>query len=726
MKRKFLTVLMFTLSALITGLQTGYAQNVAINSTGNDPDASAMLDVQSSSKGMLIPQISLLSLSDATTISTPAHSLLIYNSSATYVAKGYYYNSGTTGSPVWTKLAASSDLLAMSAIGATPNANAATISGGYLTLQPANGTYGGILTAGTQTIAGDKTFSGAISASNLSGTNTGDNATNSLYSGLVSNANHTGDATGATVLTLATVNSNVGSFGSATQVPTYTVNGKGLITAAANTNIQIAQSQVTGLATDLGLLAPKASPTFTGTVTMPSPFTLGATSVTTTGTQLNYLNAATGTTGTTSSKLVYSTSPVFTTPRLASTSTSGYVWTATDSLGNGNWQAASNNISASNLVNVYSLADLPTPSGSAITLDANKMYVFSGIVNISSNYLNLNGAGLRGTDPAKDGIMSTVSGAILRSSGVSVFMENIAVLPASGSTKAYDFADATKTKFCNIFSGCSVVEIGIPSLGVGQVSGFLAVTISQNYWNCKDGIKVTGNMGKFCASLDFIVGINSGGIGIEFLAGLTIDDIDLANNYFIYTGQTGVKLNAGATVDLGRMTTNMFRGVTTILTGFDSFTPGWQMVSNTNIPDSRSYAYCYMNSNATSTATTTTNTYVKVAGTSTATTLQKMSAPASNRLTYLGKKAINAKVMVIISGSSPVTAGAISLAIAKNGTVITAPFASLSGMSNNQVFQLILETEVTLNTNDYVEAFIANNNGTSAITITAMQFRVTD
>ena len=42
---------------------------------------------------------------------------------------------------------------------------------------------------------------------------------------------------------------------------------------------------------------------------MPTPFTLGATSVTTTGTQFNYLASATGTTGTTSSNLVFSNSP---------------------------------------------------------------------------------------------------------------------------------------------------------------------------------------------------------------------------------------------------------------------------------------------------------------------------------------------------------------------------------------------------------------------------------
>ncbi len=57
-----------------------------------------------------------------------------------------------------------------------------------------------------------------------------------------------------------------------------------------------------------------------GTVTMVTPFTLGATSVTTTGTQLNYLNAATGTTGTTSTNIVYSTSPTLITPALGTPS----------------------------------------------------------------------------------------------------------------------------------------------------------------------------------------------------------------------------------------------------------------------------------------------------------------------------------------------------------------------------------------------------------------------
>lgn len=65
----------------------------------------------------------------------------------------------------------------------------------------------------------------------------------------------TGDGTatgpGSVPLTLATVNSNVGAFGSASSVGTFTVNAKGLTTAAGSTSIQIAESQVTNLVTDL-------------------------------------------------------------------------------------------------------------------------------------------------------------------------------------------------------------------------------------------------------------------------------------------------------------------------------------------------------------------------------------------------------------------------------------------------------------------------------------------
>lgn len=65
----------------------------------------------------------------------------------------------------------------------------------------------------------------------------------------------TGDVTasgpGSVAATLATVNANTGAWGSATQVGTFTVNGKGLITAAGNTTITPAVGSITGLGTNV-------------------------------------------------------------------------------------------------------------------------------------------------------------------------------------------------------------------------------------------------------------------------------------------------------------------------------------------------------------------------------------------------------------------------------------------------------------------------------------------
>lgn len=107
----------------------------------------------------------------------------------------------------------------------------------------------------------------------------------------------TGDATasgpGSAALTLATVNSNVGSFGSATQVPTVTVNAKGLVTAASNTSIQIAESQVTNLVSDLA--GKQATGNYitalTGDVTASGPGSAAATLANTAVTPGSYTNA---------------------------------------------------------------------------------------------------------------------------------------------------------------------------------------------------------------------------------------------------------------------------------------------------------------------------------------------------------------------------------------------------------------------------------------------------
>jgi hypothetical protein len=66
--------------------------------------------------------------------------------------------------------------------------------------------YGGVGILKNLNVGGSGSFTGTISAINLSGINTGNDAPNSLYSSLVSNATHTGDAIGSTSLTVIGLN----------------------------------------------------------------------------------------------------------------------------------------------------------------------------------------------------------------------------------------------------------------------------------------------------------------------------------------------------------------------------------------------------------------------------------------------------------------------------------------------------------------------------------------
>lgn len=150
-------------------------------------------------------------------------------------------------------------------------------------------TSAGVLTkALTLDQAQNGTFAGTVGATNLSGTNTGDQT-------ITLTGDITGTGTGSFATTLATVNSNVGTFGSATQAPQFTVNGKGLMTAASNVTVTPAVGSITGLGSGVA--------TFLAT---PSSANLAA--------------AVTNETGT--GALVFATSPTLVTPVLG-TPTSG-------------------------------------------------------------------------------------------------------------------------------------------------------------------------------------------------------------------------------------------------------------------------------------------------------------------------------------------------------------------------------------------------------------------
>lgn len=92
----------------------------------------------------------------ANSTTTPVITLNVPTASAT--------NRGALSSADWTTFNNKQGTISLSAIGSTPNANAATLTGSVLNLQPASDSFGGVVTTGTQTFAGNKTFNGILTA----------------------------------------------------------------------------------------------------------------------------------------------------------------------------------------------------------------------------------------------------------------------------------------------------------------------------------------------------------------------------------------------------------------------------------------------------------------------------------------------------------------------------------------------------------------------------------
>jgi hypothetical protein len=90
----FVFILIFTLQA-----NSSYSQSLSLNTDGSAADPSAILDVKSTLKGMLIPRVTL---AEKNAINLPANGLMVYQ---TDINPGFYFYDGIA----WKSLTASSN-----------------------------------------------------------------------------------------------------------------------------------------------------------------------------------------------------------------------------------------------------------------------------------------------------------------------------------------------------------------------------------------------------------------------------------------------------------------------------------------------------------------------------------------------------------------------------------------------------------------------------------------
>jgi hypothetical protein len=215
---------------------------VGISTTSITPDASSILELRSTSAGFLPPR---MTTAQRDAITTPATGLVIFNTSTNL----FNFFNGTA----WNVLSVSSGTVTSASVtsangfgGTVATATttpAITINTSVNGIAKGNGTAlsaaipGIDYSAGTSALASgilkSTTATGTLSIATAADFPTLNQNTTGNAATVTTNANLTGDVTSVgNATTLATVNSNVGTFSS------VTVNAKGLVTAASNSTIK--------------------------------------------------------------------------------------------------------------------------------------------------------------------------------------------------------------------------------------------------------------------------------------------------------------------------------------------------------------------------------------------------------------------------------------------------------------------------------------------------------
>lgn len=188
----------------------------------------------------------------------------------------------------------------------------------------------------------------------------------------------TGDVTtSGAVATLATVNSNVGSFGSSTSIPTFTVNGKGLITAASGNAVIAPAGTLSG--TTLNSTVVTSSLTSVGTITT------GVWN----GTAIDVSHGGTGLATLTANNVILgngTSNPTFVAPGTSGNvlTSNGSTWTSAASSGSSVLVAVFNDTEAQNTG-----GGTPASTGTWLQRTINTTQTSQSFASLSSNQITL-------------------------------------------------------------------------------------------------------------------------------------------------------------------------------------------------------------------------------------------------------------------------------------------------------------------------------------------------
>lgn len=367
--------------------------------------------------------------------------------------------------------------------------------------------------------------------------------------------------------------------------------------------------------------------------------------------------------------------------------------------------------------------DLPTPVNGVITLAAGVTYFITKTIDLTGDRLVCgNNTVLIGGSSENCYLISTGLDAAtaLITSNFSLPMRNLSIthgtalnLDATGnSTAALDWFGVN-------FVNCATV---------GTIKTYSNFIMSDCALLSSANMTFDGTIG----TVGFVNCLFSGIAAqttLNFPSTLTITRRIRAiySSFVAFGGATAIYVDPAAVVPVESYildTINFSGGAT--YTGGVTYTDNKAFFSNCKgVVNSSEIGQAYYTNNTVQNGIATQNVFEKIEGVTTASTINQKFSHTNNRLTYTGGLARSFKVTAAISANSVTTQSIIiKTRVAKNGTTIaeseSQATTSATGRNENFFSQAIVE----LNTNDFIEIFIANETNANSVLVTELNFIV--
>lgn len=383
-------------------------------------------------------------------------------------------------------------------------------------------------------------------------------------------------------------------------------------------------------------------------------------------------------------------------------------------MGAGNIFIGGGGLDSGDIVFVSSVSDLPTASGGVITLADNITYFFTTTVDLlGSRFVCGLNTTILGASSENCRIKSTgLTGTALITSVYSLPIRNITIeadvalnLDGDGTTTALDWFGVN-------FTDCATV---------GTIKDYSNFIMADSAFLNSGNLTFDGTIGTVGFS-QCLFDVNGTNTAFILPSTLTISRRFriIYSSFVVGTGQTALNVNTSATIPTEGyiLDTVNFAGGGTYNTGVQYDDNKALFVNCKGINNSDSIANYYMSDNATVTNVITVATPLKIAGTTTANSINQKFTHTNNRATYTGAINRNFKVTATVSVTSASANDQIGFYIAKNGTVITESEMYVTTNASARAESVTIQTITSLITNDYVETWVENDTDASDVTVT--------